>query len=138
MSSPFVWQSRIRFVDTDASGRIHYTAMFRHFEAAEAEFLRALDCSYATIETGDVAYPRVRVECDYLGPIVDDDILDTAVTIARVGRCSFTVGFLSTVAGRPGAKGQITIACMSLTTQRAHPLPAELAAKLSAAAVSIG
>ena len=30
----FTWDVRIRFVDTDASGRIHYTAMFKYFEQA--------------------------------------------------------------------------------------------------------
>ena len=35
----FRWPLRIQFVDTDASGRIHYTATLRHFETAEAEFM---------------------------------------------------------------------------------------------------
>jgi acyl-CoA thioesterase FadM len=39
---PFIWPSRVRFADTDASQRIHFTAMLRHFEAAEIEFLRSL------------------------------------------------------------------------------------------------
>ena len=35
LAEPFRFETRIRFIDTDASGRIHYTAMFRYFESAE-------------------------------------------------------------------------------------------------------
>jgi len=34
---PFVYQSRVRFGDTDASGRIFYVSLLNHFDAAEAE-----------------------------------------------------------------------------------------------------
>ena len=53
MSAPFSWRTRIRFIDTDASQRIHYTALFRHFEAAEEEFLRSFGQSFLSAETGD-------------------------------------------------------------------------------------
>ena len=43
--SDFIHRVRVAFVDTDASGRIHFTAMLRYFEAAEQEFLRSLGCS---------------------------------------------------------------------------------------------
>ena len=38
----FTHRVRVAFPDTDASGRIHFTAMLRYFESAEIEFLRAL------------------------------------------------------------------------------------------------
>jgi len=40
MAEPFRYETRIRFVDTDASGRIHYTSLFKFFEAAETELFR--------------------------------------------------------------------------------------------------
>ncbi len=125
MALPFVWQSRVRFVDTDASRRIHYTAMLRHFEAAEFEFLRSLGCAYGEAGRGELTYPRVRVECDYLGAVGCDDLLDIAVTVERIGTSSFTLAFDATVDGRPAAKGKVVIVCMSRLTQKAHPLPDE-------------
>ena len=37
----FTHRVRVAFPDTDASGRIHFTAMLRYFESAEIEFLRS-------------------------------------------------------------------------------------------------
>ena len=90
---PFTWESRIRFVDTDASGRIHYTALLRHFEAAEFEFLRAIGCPYTSFVNEGVGFPRVHVECDYLSALRCDDVISTAVTVERVGGTSFTLAF---------------------------------------------
>ena len=51
-------------MDTDASGRIHFTAMLRHFEAAEIEFMRSLSLerTYLDQEMRGMQFPRVRVE----------------------------------------------------------------------------
>jgi YbgC/YbaW family acyl-CoA thioester hydrolase len=122
----FVFQSRIRFIDTDASGRIHYAAMFRHFEMAEDEFLRHIGCSYRSIEGRRIAYPRVHVEADYQAALRYDDVIDIDVGVERIGHCSFTLDFRALLDGRPAAKGKIVIAAMDHDTQRACPLPAQL------------
>jgi YbgC/YbaW family acyl-CoA thioester hydrolase len=129
---PFIWESRIRFVDTDASGRIHYTALFRHFEAAEFEFLRAIGCPYTSFLNEGVGFPRVHVECDYLSALRCDDLIATVVSVERVGASSFTLGFAVTLAGRAAAKGKITIVCTDPATQRPRSVPERMAAALSA------
>lgn len=124
---PFVWESRIRFVDTDASGRIHYTALFRHFEAAEFEFLRSIGCPYGSFEA---SFPRVHVDCDYLAALRSDDLISTEVKVDRVGRTSFTLAFAASLDGQPAAKGKIAVVCMDRRTQRPEPVPERLAAAL--------
>jgi acyl-CoA thioester hydrolase len=128
---PFIWESRIRFVDTDASGRIHYTALLRHFEAAEFEFLRAIGCAYTSFADEAVGFPRVHVECDYLSALRCDDLISTAVTVERVGGTSFTLGFAVSLDGRAAAKGKITIVCIDPPTQRPRPVPKRMAAALT-------
>jgi acyl-CoA thioester hydrolase len=123
---PFRWQSRIRFVDTDASQRIHYTAMFRHFEAAEQDFLRELGTPYADPAFRDVSFPRVHVECDFITEIRYDDIIDIEVTIDRVGTSSFTAAYAVSVGDRPSAKGKITVVCIDKATNRSCPIPDRL------------
>ena len=117
----------MRFVDTDASGRIHYTALMRHFEAAEYEFLRWMGTPYASLEPG---FPRVHVECDYLSALRCDDIILTAVTVERVGTTSYTLVFSVSVEGRAEAKGKLTIVCIDRATGRPQALPERLAAAL--------
>ena len=127
---PFIWESRIRFVDTDASGRIHYTALLRHFEAAEFEFLRAIGCAYTSFVNEGVGFPRVHVEADYLAALRCDDLISTAVSVERVGGTSFTLGFAVTMEGRAAAKGKITIVCTDPATQRSRPVPERMAEAL--------
>ncbi len=81
--------------------------------------------------TGKSGFPRVRVECDYTGALVYDDLMDIAVTVDRVGRASFTLGFDVTVEGRHCARGKVTIVCIDRETQRPIPLPENLRSALS-------
>ena len=127
---PFTWESRIRFVDTDASGRIHYTALLRHFEAAEFEFLRSIGCPYMSFTREEGGFPRVRVECDYLAALQCEDVIETAVTVERVGTTSYTLAFSTSKGGCVAGKGKITIVCMDLETKRPKPLPERLARAL--------
>lgn len=126
MPDPFVYQSRVRFSDTDASGRIFFISLLNHFDVAEDEFLRSLGVAYSVIQTGHIGFPRVRVECDYTGSLVYDDLMNITVTVDRVGRASFTVAFDASVDGRSAARGKLTIACVDWRTWRAIPLPEKL------------
>ncbi len=126
---PFRFQTRIRYIDTDASGRIHYTAMFRYFESAEIEFLRSLGLMYGP---SGYAFPRVHVECDFMLAMVHDDLIDIEVCLARIGRSSVRFDFRTLKSGELAALGAVVIACMDRNTQRAMPLPQELREKLNA------
>jgi acyl-CoA thioester hydrolase len=134
---PFIWQSRVRFGDTDASGRIFYVSLLNHFDAAEAEFLRSLGCGYRQIQSDKTAFPRVRVECDYLSALRYDDLMDIAVTVDRVGRASFTLAFDVSVEGRQAARGKVTVVSMNRESQKAISLPEKLADALKAAEQAI-
>jgi acyl-CoA thioester hydrolase len=127
---PFVWRSRIRFSDTDASGRIHYTALMRHFEAAEFEFLRSIGCSYMSLMPAEGGFPRVHVECDYLAALECDDEIETAVTVERVGQTSYTLAFAAAKGGQVAGRGKIVIVCMDRGTKRPKLLPERLSRAL--------
>jgi|SRR5665213_1266267 len=124
---PFRFSVRIRFIDTDASGRIHYTAMFRYFESAEIEFMRTLGITYGT---DGYAFPRVHVDCDFMLAMINDDPIQIEVSLARLGRSSARLEFRTFKGVDLAAKGSVVIACMDRTTQRAIPIPEELRAKL--------
>lgn len=127
---PFHFQTRIRFIDTDASGRIHYTAMFRYFESAEMEFMRGLGIRY---NHTDYAFPRVHVECDFLLSIVSDDLIDIELRLAQLGRSSIRFDFRALKDGDLAAKGAVVIACMSRESQKAVRIPADVRSKLETA-----
>jgi len=128
-AKPFIFESRVRFGDTDASGRIFYASLLRHFDAAETEFLRTLDCGYAHAEK-QMGFPRVRVECDFKLALSYDDPIAIAVSVERVGRTSFTLVFDVSTDGRAAARGKLTIVSIDRETQRPAPLPEKLRAAL--------
>jgi acyl-CoA thioester hydrolase len=80
-----VVRGRVAWVDTDAGGRIHFTAAFRYAEAAETALMRQaglLD------EWGD--YPRRRVEADFRKVLRFEDEIETLIRVERVGTTSIT------------------------------------------------
>ena len=112
-------------MDTDASGRIHFTAMLRHFEAAEIEFMRslALERTYLEQEMRGMQFPRVRVECNYTAFVRFDDLLRIAVSVERIGNTSYTLAFDVRVKETAVAQGRIVVVCVDLATNRSRPLP---------------
>ncbi len=127
-SEPFRFETRIRFIDTDASGRIHYTAMFRYFESAEIEFMRSLGLRYLK---DHFTFPRVHVECDFRLALQHDDSIEITVRLTRLGRSSARLEFRTTKHGELAATGAVVVACMDRQTQRAIAIPAELREKLA-------
>lgn len=124
----FQWRSRIRVVDTDVSTRIHYSALFRHFEAAETEFLRSLGLEYSHWFEQGFSLPRVHVEADYLAPLNFDDEIDTEVGIERVGESSVTLGFrvIKVESGEEAARGRIVAVCIDIRNGKSTPIPAAI------------
>ena len=114
-------------MDTDASGRIHYTALFRYFEAAEIEFFREIGVLHDHPTT---AFPRVHVECDYSRAIRYDDLLTIEVAVGRIGNTSVQLKFRVLKDEVEAAKGNVVIASLDLGTQRAVGLPAGIRERL--------
>jgi YbgC/YbaW family acyl-CoA thioester hydrolase len=73
---------RVNWVDTDASGRIHYTAALRYFEVPEHAVMREI------FGNGLFEMPRVHVEADYQNELRYPDEFDCTARIVRVGRTS--------------------------------------------------
>jgi YbgC/YbaW family acyl-CoA thioester hydrolase len=132
MPEPFIFEARIRFVDTDASGRIHYTSLFRFFESAETELFRTFDVSYSR---GAYLFPRVHAECDIQRALHHDDLLQIEVSLTKLGKSSLRFEFRALKNGEVAATGAVVIVCMDRQSQRAVPIPDDLRSKLSAIAI---
>ena len=79
------YRTRVAWVDTDAGGRIHFTAAFRWAEVAETALSRRLG-----LLEGWGNYPRRRVEAEYLKVLVFEDEIEVRLRIDGVGRTSIT------------------------------------------------
>jgi YbgC/YbaW family acyl-CoA thioester hydrolase len=114
---------RVRWVDTDASGRIHFTAAFRYFEIAEFELLRALGVPYQTNAEAD--FPRVSVAATFRKPITVDDVIEVRIRPARVGERSVTYQCDIYHQGEHAIEGQVTAVAVG-PDGRPRPLPESL------------
>ena len=100
-----VESSRVAWVDTDAGGRIHFTAAFRWAELAETALVRRLGLIDET--WGD--YPRRKVEAEYLEVLRFEDEVETRLRVDKVGRTSITYAWTIAKDGRPYIKGRHTV-----------------------------
>lgn len=110
---PFSFSRRVEFCETDAAGIAHFSAFLCYMEQAEHALWRHLGHSVMLeLETGGhLSWPRVHVECDYMGIAQFEDELDIAVRVLKMGDKSITYGFRFTCQERLIAEGQTVAVC---------------------------
>jgi acyl-CoA thioesterase FadM len=125
---------RVNWVDTDASGRIHYTAALRYFEVAEHALMRKLFGRAGSPWERSFGLPRVHVECDYPARLSYPDEFACTARIAAVGHKSLTFGFQAKRAddGTLCLEGRIVAVAVG-PDGRSIPLPDAARAVLEAA-----
>jgi acyl-CoA thioester hydrolase len=119
-------RGRVAWVDTDAGGRIHFTAAFRWAEAAETALMRRLGLLG---DWGD--YPRRHVEAEYLQVLRFEDEFETRLRVDAVGKTSITYGWEIRRDGEVCIRGNHTVVRVD-ASGRPEPLPDAVKAQLSA------
>ncbi len=123
-SAPHLHHGRVAWVDTDASGRIHFTAAFRWAEAAEHDLLRSLG---HPVHGG---FPRVDVQATYTAALRFDDEFEVALEVTRVGRTSIGYGWQVRTGGAVAIEGR-HLAVYVGDGERPVPLPPRLHEQLT-------
>lgn len=127
----------IEWVDTDAAGHQHNSAVLRFVEACEAKLFRDLD-----LPEYFPSAPRVRHELNYQAKLYFGQQVTTTVVVEKIGRTSMTFSFEvwgEEFRGEPralAAHGSFVTAHVAQGATAATPWPAELAAKVTARGVS--
>jgi YbgC/YbaW family acyl-CoA thioester hydrolase len=132
---PFVHTEKLRvnWVDTDASGRIHYTAALRYFEIAEHGLMRALVGARETSGERAFSMPRVHVEADYKLALRYADEFTCSARVEKVGNTSATYAYeIRNLAGELAISGRIVAVTTDLAGVKT-PIPTELRALLERA-----
>lgn len=117
-----VERMRVNWVDTDASGLIHYTAALRYFEVAEHALMRRLFSGGRPMDE-PILLPRVHVEADYKAGLRYPDEFDCSCWVAALGRSSVTYAYeIHRLDGVLCLRGKIVAAACDLGGQSV-PLP---------------
>ena len=112
MPEPFHTSRLVEFHDTDMAGIMHFASFFVYMESAEHELLRSLGLSvHSRLEEEHISFPRVSASCNYVSPARCEDILDIAITVARIGTKSVTYQFHITRGDAEIATGSMTAVC---------------------------
>ncbi len=104
MTVEHVERTRVAWVDTDAGGRIHFTAAFRWAEIAEVGLRRKLGLVH-----GWGNYPRRRVEAEFLKVLVFEDEIEVRIRVERLGETSITWAFEITRDGDVCVRGTLVV-----------------------------
>jgi acyl-CoA thioester hydrolase len=121
----------VQWVDTDASGLIHYTAALRYFEVAEHALMRRLfDDGGGLPGDRPFSMPRVHVEADYRSPLRYPDEFDCTARVAALGRSSVTYAYEARrLDGTLCLEGRIVAVAID-ETGASMPLPPAFRARL--------
>jgi YbgC/YbaW family acyl-CoA thioester hydrolase len=124
----YVERLRVAWVDTDAGGRIHFTAAFRYAERAETAFMRELGLVDRLVD-----YPRRRVEADFRAVLRFEDEVAVAIRPARIGTTSITWSWEISRDGEVCVEGRHTVVHVG-ADGRPAPLPDDVRERLAAVA----
>jgi acyl-CoA thioesterase FadM len=120
-----VERTRVAWVDTDAGGRIHFTAAFRWAEAAETALGRELGLLDRWSDL-----PRRAVEAEYLHVLRFEDEIEIELRPERIGRTSVTYAWEIRRDGEVCVRGRHTAVHVGADGQPA-PLPEHMRRALS-------
>jgi acyl-CoA thioester hydrolase len=122
---------RIEWVDTDAAGHQHNSAIQRFAEACEAQLFRDLN-----IPDYFGQAPRVRQEVNFRAKLYFGQVVTTTVTLERLGEKSMTFSFEvwgEAFDGKPrrlAADGTFVTVCVPYGSEMSEPWPASISAAL--------
>jgi acyl-CoA thioester hydrolase len=102
-SSPFDWNIRVYYEDTDTGGVVFYANYLKFFERARTEWLRSFGFQQQHLaETTGAIFVVKNTNVDYLSPARLDDELRLTVVVEKfeMPPCNFPGGLAPAVGGR--------------------------------------
>ena len=134
--TPFVWQARVYWEDTDAGGIVYYANYLRFLERARSEWLRARGVSQlALARDPGVVFSVVALEAQYRRPARLDDMLSISCEPHWQGGA--TLEFAQRIWRDPAdadllVSASVRVACLDAATLKPRRLPPVIVRELSA------
>ncbi len=123
---------RVRWVDTDIAGVMHYSNFLRYFEACEEEFYRSLGITLSAMrEKYRIMLPRIEAHCQYKAACRFDDQFEVSLRVRDVDEKTITYDFqlLRTEDSKLAAEGYLKCIAVNLDW-KAVPIPDEFSKML--------
>lgn len=134
--SPFVWQARVYWEDTDAGGIVYYANYLRFLERARSEWLRARGVSQLALASDPgVVFSVVALEVQYRRPARLDDLLLISCEPEWEGGASIVFAqriWRDPVDEELLVTASVRVACLDAGTLKLRRLPPVIVRELSA------
>ena len=125
--SPFEWQVRVYYEDTDNGGVVYYANYLRFMERARTEWLRAVGVDQTLLrDEHGLIFVVAGANIEYLQPARLNDALEVSVQIASSGRASVSFSQQVTRDGDVLCRATVRAGCVSADDFRPRRLPANL------------
>ncbi|MGH9313640.1 MAG: acyl-CoA thioesterase [Vicinamibacterales bacterium] len=142
MSTPLITHRlTVRFRDCDAFGHVNNAVYFTYLEEARAALWRAMNLTgfdergaeNTALEMHGVSAILARAECDFRAPARFGDVLDVRLSLAAIGRTSFTYEYeiVGVPDGQSIAAGRTVQVLFDYTARRPVEIPESLRRTLS-------
>ena len=131
--NPFVWNVRVYWEDTDASGVVYHARYLHFFERARTEWLRGKGVEQAKLASEDNVLFAIRhLDIDYINAARLDDELDITVhSVVTTGvRMTFSQDMKRCFDQQLVATAHMTAVCLSADTYKPTRMPKWIRAKI--------
>jgi acyl-CoA thioester hydrolase len=127
--SPFTFQVRVYYEDTDRGGVVYYANYLRYFERARSEWLRSLGVNQERLAAVEgIGFVVARAEIDFKAGARLDDLLEVTVKVVARKKTYFWLEQEARRGAEICAAARIQAACVRHRDMRPQPIPDTLAA----------
>lgn len=104
---------RVRFAETDAMGIVHHSRYLPMLEEARVAYLRHIGRPYDVLRAGGVDITVLEVHVRYRLPLRFDEVVRIHLAPGPIGRASFQMRYLLTVADEVRATAATVHGCVT-------------------------
>ena len=119
----FVMPVNIRYLEVDQQGVVFNMWYLAYFDDALSAFLEANGLPYQTMLDAGFDVMLVHTELDWRGGARWQDDVGVAVSLARLGRSSFTLDFRVTANGAAIVEGRTVYVCVGTDGSGKRDIP---------------
>ncbi len=135
-----VLEHRVRYRDTDSTGRIFFSRYLEFFDDATIEFFRSIGVIFGPegkmyVDGKEKSETFVVGSCEsrFLGESFFDDVLEVKASVGELGEKKLKLCFecVNTTRGYTCAVGSMTFVCFNPSERKSARIPDSLMEKLS-------
>ena len=133
-NTPFLFEARVYYEDTDVAGIVYYANYLRYLERARTEWIRTLGIDQSVLIEEGLAFAVTKVNINYLKPARFNDLLEIVTTVKKAGRASLMFEQVARNKDNPElvyCKADVKAVCIVMESMKPVALPSRIMEELA-------